>query len=577
MTQSSLDFLAEGMAQNIGVVAQSRPCFAIPLISSSLVSNTYYLQEVNLEGIVTAFEEWTARGVTIWRVDAPGRVRIGGEQVHAFVDPNGHGVVGTREELSPRVARWISHIDSPVTRLAFSEFCGDEAASLDAAQKAFDLVANESGRDAATTWFANSILFRRLQEAALQSANTPEALLETERALRNVDFSIVNGALTAAVPKRLFAFFTSPEAKASRQLTMAQRLANEVTDFDLSIREHRTAAQSETVLRRGKTAEVPDIHHELSDALAATYAELDANPELVQWARIWREAWRASAHHRAFEDLAIRWARTSSRFADDVSLVLVSLLIGGRDIDVRTLALASDWLTSNDAQQLRWAKVYYRTSNIRPQHASIDAKAIDYLGFSSNTPGSGHKDWVAIWNRFWDSHLFSKDHLADLAIHAISTFGNRAPFARRVILRVIEDEQRKSRYHWDILKWLENTANKGSGWLALVEGLLPDRDLGTPVSDIALNWLATSPSDTGRWSLTWLALHRSGKPGPLHELAIEGFLRAARSNPRLRLVWDEVERSGKGEGDARVALLRSRGWPSILSNRAADLSSPPPN
>jgi len=258
-----LDFPFEGEVLSVAVPSWLRPAFAIPVVSFGSGSNTRYVQVIDAHDRIVGFSPFDAPSASLAPADTPANgVQLDGPALHAVVGLAGEIHVGTRIDLTATVSGWVPEIPWPVTRLAFADFVGDERAIVAAADAALKDKATRSSKREASIWFANAVVFPRIQRGALQAATTVAGRAKLEAALDEMSIEVSTTDIVAHLPPLLADLFDGANVRAAPALAMASKLAMLVSPGGLSLtsieptetsRRRRVYSQ-----RRRKEANRPD-------------------------------------------------------------------------------------------------------------------------------------------------------------------------------------------------------------------------------------------------------------------------------------------------------------------------------
>lgn len=172
---SSDDFIFfSGVVSDACVPFWSAPGFAIPLVRSSIGANTPYIQRVDRDRKVIGYDILHGRIRSV-AINSICTTKIGDPEVFALIAPDATAHAGPRSELSPIVRRWVEKIESPLLRMSFARFCGDQNIAYRSAAEAVNAKTVEFGsKEQAARWFMDSVVILDLLKVI---EDTPVAAL----------------------------------------------------------------------------------------------------------------------------------------------------------------------------------------------------------------------------------------------------------------------------------------------------------------------------------------------------------------------------------------------------------------
>ncbi len=154
--------LSSGYIERAEVPFWRGPGFVIPLVQSRYGSNASYIQRVDGGKKICGFVLFPAAYNSV-PIVSPIPVRVGIQEVFAIVDPFGDAHAGTQKDLAGNIRRWLSKVESPLSRMNFARFCGDRRTEMGSAQQAFEMKIEEfNSEDLAVSWFVHSAVSREL-------------------------------------------------------------------------------------------------------------------------------------------------------------------------------------------------------------------------------------------------------------------------------------------------------------------------------------------------------------------------------------------------------------------------------
>jgi hypothetical protein len=249
---SGLGFPFEGEVRSVAVPIWTRPCFAIPLITFGPGSNSAYVQNVDMEDRIISVSPFDVPGEAVVALNkAASGVHLDAPSLHAVVEPDGNAVAGTRAALAPVISAWLDQVSWPTTRLAFADFLGDERAIISAADAALKDKAGRHGRAEASVWFANAVVFPRIQRSALHTATTSARRALIEAALDQMRMEVSETDIVARLPPLLTELFDGAKIRATPDFEMASRLSRLLTPQGLSLTSEVLAPSPRTGLSKG--------------------------------------------------------------------------------------------------------------------------------------------------------------------------------------------------------------------------------------------------------------------------------------------------------------------------------------
>jgi hypothetical protein len=152
----------DGLISQVAAPHWAIPGFAIPIVRSQPGSNIAYVQRVDMDHRIVAFDIFD-HASTLLPLTVEVSARRGADEIFAFVDPDGKAHAGTRKKLSPLVRAWISRIEAPLLRMSFARFCGEHEFAKEAAAQAVNLKAAEfKDRGQAVRWFLSAVVASEL-------------------------------------------------------------------------------------------------------------------------------------------------------------------------------------------------------------------------------------------------------------------------------------------------------------------------------------------------------------------------------------------------------------------------------
>ncbi|WP_456620069.1 hypothetical protein [Bradyrhizobium sp. P5_C12] len=172
--------LDEGLVTSLAVPFWTQPGFAIPLVRSRADSNVAYVQRVGRNQRIVGFELFEGSS-NIVPVSEPKEVRVGEKELFALIDPNGEPHTGPRNKLAPIVRQWVGHIDTPLVRMNFARFCGNDALATRSAAEAVRSKSLElKSKDDAILWFVDAVLIIELLNVLAGARNAKSLQIEDE-------------------------------------------------------------------------------------------------------------------------------------------------------------------------------------------------------------------------------------------------------------------------------------------------------------------------------------------------------------------------------------------------------------
>jgi hypothetical protein len=184
----------------------SRPAFMIPLVGTSEQSNQLFIQHVGTNGRVNSFVPFDSHRGAQRELEGPHAiVSIGDLPIYVVLSPSGEPLVGAQREIADEVRSWISKLKPfPLTRLAFADFCDDHVLVKDAAKRLFKVKQSSANSEYATSWFLNSVIFRRVQRALVRAVARLSGTAVTDLALDLVQLDLSQHALYITLPAHLY-------------------------------------------------------------------------------------------------------------------------------------------------------------------------------------------------------------------------------------------------------------------------------------------------------------------------------------------------------------------------------------
>lgn len=540
-------FYWEGLVLSVAAPSWMRPGFAIPLVSLGQGSNALYIQDVDTEDLVTGLSPFDAPADLMSLVTNPVRtVVLAKPALHAVIDRDGTVVVGTREELSPIVTKWLPSIEWPVTRLAFADFTGDERQVMAAADAAIKDKAKRHGRTEASVWFVTSVVFNRLQRATLTTAATPERRAELEQALDQVRMEVTETEVFAHVPPVLMDLFDGANVLAKPGLALANKLAMLISPSGLTLAEKAKGPGPRGSRPQTSTWADPLPGGDFADL----WIELQKDMSSAAWPIRWKSAWDRSRGHPDFESLGLGWLSSSGREAPELNggLILTALLDERwRPLEADDpLQAAEDWLQKYSPVTPRWGKVWLRVAAFRRPMGDTIGMAFELLRMTREKMIS-HTDWTRVWTEL---KALEPDHLEELdhiAVQALPRFNGQPKFAKRIAIPLFNAEAPTTAFP-EIWEWFTNPENLGNAWAEFYLHVVHARPDDKGLFDLGMSWLEQAPQGVKRWSRVWQEMFKTF--GPRSELMAIGVDFVTRLKPEDRafnIVAVTIELSNEAE------------------------------
>ncbi len=222
-------FFEGGQVCRLAVPFWMTPGFAIPLIQSQAISNVAYVQKVDRGQKVIGFEIFDDNVRTV-DLDVLQSVRVGDEELVAFIDPVGKAHVGTQKSLFPIARKWVSQIQHPLIKMNFALFCGFEKIAMVAARNAVIEKEKElKDHMRASLWFVNSVALVELVKTVADQSRYSRA--DEQIFSEDISIGISRGKLTVELPVSL----GSAGARAPSRFSRVARLIEIATGYKLNL------------------------------------------------------------------------------------------------------------------------------------------------------------------------------------------------------------------------------------------------------------------------------------------------------------------------------------------------------
>lgn len=533
------DLPFNGSVRCVAAPSWVRPCFAIPLVNLGPKSNALYVQEIDGRDRIVGLSPFDVPDEAMVTLAEPViGLHRGEPSIHAVIGPEGECLAGQRADLAPIVAKWLSQIDWPVTRLAFADFVGDERQVMAAADAALKDKSNRHGQHRASVWFANSVVFRRLQRSALETASSPEHRAELEAALDQIRMDVTETDMVAQLPPLLMDLFDGANVRAAPALSMATKLAMLVSPRGLSFKPSQVP--------RKPVAIVPDPIDEIQPG--GEFAELwqELNNDLLthpideSWPQRWTFAWTTSLGHPDFERLAYDWLQRAmaSPLAVEASEMLFALIDQKyrRLINGATIDLALRWLDQCSPETPRWPKIWNRVAHFERMPGSLVKQAYSYLREARPT-AFAQRDWIRVWTTLKLTEPELRGPLDDLALVVLEHCNRHVDYIRRVAIPLFSSGQ-QGKYVEELWYWFLHERDRGDAWAEFYLHALKTRPMDNLVRELGLAWLVTGNMSSRRWPRIWHDLYNVIGPNPKLMMLGARYLQQLRpSQRRNNFVW----------------------------------------